>query len=112
MELIQERLHEPLSVSGQSPAWHGVHQVSQFEQLFVEMTDAGFCIRIIRPVERLADDRTVLDPVWQDHEISGPEGVKFDRIELLDLDQDGDQDVITCEERDNLGVIWYENPTR
>ena len=48
---------------------------------------------------------------WTDHEISGPEGIKFDRIELLDLDQDGDLDVITCEERANLGVIWYENPT-
>lgn len=49
---------------------------------------------------------------WKDHEISGPEGIKFDRIELLDLDQDGDLDLITCEERTNLGVIWYENPTR
>lgn len=50
--------------------------------------------------------------LWNDHEISGSEGIKFDRIELLDLDQDGDLDVITCEERANLGVIWYENPTR
>jgi hypothetical protein len=25
---------------------------------------------------------------------------------------DGDLDVLTCEERANLGVIWYENPTR
>jgi hypothetical protein len=58
----------------------------------------------------LSYDRSPLDPVWRDHEISGPEGVKFDRIELRDLDGDGDQDVITCEERDNLGVIWYENP--
>jgi len=41
--------------------------------------------------------------------ISGEEGVKFDRIELIDLDGDGDLDVITCEERANLGVIWYEN---
>ena len=49
---------------------------------------------------------------WLDHEISGPEGVKFDRIELLDLDADGDLDLITCEERTNLGVIWYENPAR
>lgn len=49
---------------------------------------------------------------WRDHEISGSEGIKFDRIELLDLDRDGDLDVVTCEERANLGVIWYENPTR
>ena len=47
-----------------------------------------------------------------EHDISGADGIKFDRIELLDLDADGDLDVITCEERDNLGVIWYENPTR
>ncbi len=47
---------------------------------------------------------------WQHHNISGSRGVKFDRIELLDLDEDGDLDVITCEERDNLGVVWYENP--
>ena len=63
-------------------------------------------------VRWLSYRNSVLDSVWQDHEISGPEGVKFDRIELMDLDHDGDQDVITCEERDNLGVIWYENPTR
>jgi hypothetical protein len=43
-------------------------------------------------------------------EISGTEGAKFDRLELLDLDDDGDLDVITCEERQQLGVFWYENP--
>jgi hypothetical protein len=63
-------------------------------------------------VRWLSYNRSAFDPVWQDHEISGPEGVKFDRIELLDLDHDGDQDVLACEERDNLGVFWYENPTR
>lgn len=52
------------------------------------------------------------DRAWDVHRVSGPEGVKFDRIELLDLDADGDLDLITCEERDNLGVIWYENPVR
>ena len=55
------------------------------------------------------------DPVWVWHELSGPEGYKFDRIELLDLDGDGDLDVLTCEENygtnsQGLGVIWYENP--
>ncbi len=49
--------------------------------------------------------------IHQIHNISGAEGTKFDRIETADLDGDGDLDVITCEERDNLGVIWYENPT-
>jgi hypothetical protein len=43
-------------------------------------------------------------------DISGPEGVKFDLVELIDLDGDGDLDVLTCEEAANLGVIWYENP--
>jgi hypothetical protein len=46
------------------------------------------------------------------HPISGPDGVKFDLLQLVDLDADGDLDVITCEERVNLGVIWYENPAR
>jgi len=50
---------------------------------------------------------------WIAHDISGlQEGVKFDRIELLDLDGDTDLDVVTCEETDHLGVVWYENPTR
>jgi hypothetical protein len=50
---------------------------------------------------------------WHGHEISGPDGTKFDRIELLDLDGDADLDVLTCEERHanrGLGVVWYENP--
>lgn len=57
--------------------------------------------------------RGITDPDWTAHEISGKQkGVKFDLIQLLDLDADGDLDVITCEERDNLGIIWYENPAR
>jgi len=47
---------------------------------------------------------------WQPHEISGSDGVKHDLVELLDLDGDGDLDVLTCEETKNLGVFWYENP--
>ena len=49
---------------------------------------------------------------WKMHDIAGAPGTKFDRMELVDLDGDGDLDVITCEEAENLGVIWYENPAR
>ncbi len=42
--------------------------------------------------------------------ISGAQGQKFDRIELVDLDGDGDLDVLTTEEIEDLGVLWYENP--
>jgi len=48
---------------------------------------------------------------WSAHDISGPAGVKFDLVECYDVDGDGDLDVVTCEERAGLGVIWYENPT-
>ncbi|MEX2216020.1 MAG: VCBS repeat-containing protein [Phycisphaeraceae bacterium] len=54
--------------------------------------------------------RPFADEPYRFIDIAGPEGVKYDRIELIDLDGDGDLDILTCEERDNLGVIWYENP--
>ncbi len=47
---------------------------------------------------------------WVAHDISGGQGTKFDLVELFDVDGDGDLDIITCEETDNLGVVWYENP--
>ena len=53
----------------------------------------------------------VTGPDWIVRDLSGPPGTKFDRVELIDLDLDGDLDVLTCEERENLGVFWYENPT-
>lgn len=59
------------------------------------------------------------DPVedkWQHQDISGINGIKYDFARLLDLDGDGDPDILTSEENNNsdkipgLGVIWYENP--
>ncbi len=48
-------------------------------------------------------------------DVSGPEGIKYDRLELFDVDGDGDLDVCGCEERQpvegrpgGLGVFWYE----
>lgn len=52
------------------------------------------------------------DQTWQRGEISGAPGLKFDNVELYDLDLDGDQDVLTSEQKDQLGIVWYENPTR
>lgn len=49
---------------------------------------------------------------WTMRSLGGPAGTKFDLIQTLDLDGDGDLDVITCEEKENLGLIWYENPLR
>ncbi|XOV95030.1 MAG: FG-GAP repeat domain-containing protein [Bacteroidota bacterium] len=61
------------------------------------------------------DSPTEADWTW--HNISGPDGIKYDRIELLDLDGDSDLDVLICEENfgdnsEGLGVVWYENPFR
>jgi len=47
---------------------------------------------------------------WDVTDVSGSVGVKFDLVELVDLDGDGDLDAITCEEIDDLGVFWFENP--
>ncbi len=62
-------------------------------------------------------DSSPTEPNWTWHNVSGPDGIKYDRIELIDLDGDGDLDVLTCEENfgansEGLGVVWYENPGR
>ena len=61
----------------------------------------------------LSRRKGVFDGDWQAHDISGPKGIKYDRMELLDADGDGDLDVLACEERESgkgLGLFWYENP--
>ncbi|MEX2513058.1 MAG: FG-GAP and VCBS repeat-containing protein [Cyclobacteriaceae bacterium] len=51
-------------------------------------------------------------------DISGLPGVKYDFLLLIDMDGDGDLDILTSEEtseegtKRGLGVIWYENPLK
>ena len=62
------------------------------------------------------------DSCWTATSISGPEGFINDLVKLIDLDHDGDLNVLTVEEKGpylkkgykgkELGVIWYENPAR
>ncbi len=61
----------------------------------------------------LSRSKGVFDGDWIAHDISGPKGIKYDRMELLDVDEDGDLDILACEERQDgrgLGMFWYENP--
>jgi hypothetical protein len=67
----------------------------------------------------LSFDAFPKDRAAKTRSISGPLGIKFDRLEVLDIDEDGDLDVLACEEsapvegkRRGLGVVWYENPLR
>ena len=65
----------------------------------------------------MAFDEQPWQPQWSAKSISGPEGFIFDLVRVNDLDGDGDLDVITLEQNlppgsDELGVVWYENPTR
>ena len=43
-------------------------------------------------------------------DVAGLAGSKFDLVQLTDVDDDGWLDVVTSEEEDGLGVVWYRNP--
>lgn len=62
----------------------------------------------------LEHEPTVDEKPWSLRQISGPDkGIKYDRIEMLDMDGDGDLDLLTSEESQakcGMGVVWYENP--
>jgi len=52
------------------------------------------------------------DQAWEAHDIAGTKGIKYDLVELIDMDGDGDLDVLTTEEREINAVVWYENPAK
>ncbi len=68
--------------------------------------------RLLPGVSWMSSDSGNVAGPWKDHDVSRDVGSKFDLVELVDVDDDGDLDIITCEERDNLGVMWYENPVK
>ena len=55
---------------------------------------------------------------WKHYTISGLKGPKFDLLLFVDMDNDGDLDVLSTEENDNsssepgLGFVWYKNPLK
>jgi hypothetical protein len=51
------------------------------------------------------------DGSWLRGEVSGSPGTKYDNVSLEDVDLDGDPDIVTSEQIEQLGVVWYENPT-
>lgn len=77
-------------------------------------------LHLVVSTENARGKHGLVQITWIGKTIDGPvrlrtiseaqEGTKFDLVRLIDLDGDGDLDVLTCEETDGLGVIWYENP--
>lgn len=112
------KIPNPLGVAaGKGAAWGDMDLDGRLD--IVHTTNTSDMKTEVAGVALLLSSRKATDsthpsknPNWKAQAVSSSEGTKFDRIELLDLDGDGDLDVLTCEERDNLGVIWYENPIR
>jgi hypothetical protein len=54
--------------------------------------------------------RSFAEDTWRTTGLSSAEGGSFHGLEILDMDSDGDLDVLTSESR-KLGVLWFENPS-
>lgn len=50
------------------------------------------------------------DTGWATYALGGPDGTKFDEVDVVDVDRDGRLDVVTTEQIDGLGLVWYERP--
>lgn len=68
-----------------------------------------------RGVYWLKQGATTGEGDWRPFDIAGVPGIKYDLMRLIDLDGDGDLDVLANDEQEagrGLGVVWYENPHR
>jgi hypothetical protein len=68
-------------------------------------------------VFRLSAHGAVESDTWKFSPVSDHQGIKYDLCLVLDVDQDGWEDVLTTEERapqengdGGLGLVWYRNP--
>jgi hypothetical protein len=98
--------------------WHPLHGAGWVMSLLTEDMDGDGDLDV------LASDRRGPTPgvfwlenpgkasaAWRHHPIGGaPQQSRF--LTVADLDGDGDLDVLTSEEVDQLGVVWYENPAK
>jgi hypothetical protein len=57
----------------------------------------------------LSYQRSFAEDSWRVQGISSPGGGTFQGLEVVDVDHDGDLDILTLDAR-NRGVVWYENP--
>jgi hypothetical protein len=45
------------------------------------------------------------------HAVSLTGNGKYDNVKVVDIDLDGDLDIVTSEENKGVGVVWFENPS-